>query len=120
MTKATTNAIDFLAMIAGGTELFEVEGITIEIRNLTFAEVQQIGKKYGDDNYEITFQTVVVGLVTPKLDAAQVEQMRQSKPGAITDISNRVMRLSGMTKEEGGSPLAGGGLSTDPTTAAPT
>ena len=120
MTKATINAIDFLAAITGGTELFEVEGITVEIRSLTFAEVQHMGNKYKDDNYEMTFQTVVAGLVAPKLDAAQVEQMRQSKPGLITRISNRVMRLSAMTEEEGASPLAGGGSSPDPTTAAPT
>lgn len=122
MTKATTNAIDFLAAISGGTEFYEVEGITTELRSLTFTEVQQMGTKYASDNYEMTFQTVVAGLVTPKLDAAQVEQMRQAKPGAITKISNRIMVLSGMTEDTTapGSPLAGGGSSPDPTTAQPT
>lgn len=111
MTKATSNAIDFLAAISGGTELFEVEGIGVELRSLTFAEVQQMGVKYANDNYEITFQTVVTGLVTPKLDAAQVEQMRQAKPGAITKISNRIMQLSGMTEDEKALGEDGGGSS---------
>lgn len=123
MTKATSNAIDFLAAISGGTEFYEVEGIGVEVRSLTFAEVQQMGTKYANDNYEMTFQTVVAGLVTPKLDAAQVEQMRSAKPGAITKISNRIMVLSGMTEDATapGSPLAGGDSSSSaPTTAQPT
>lgn len=122
MTKATSNAIDFLAAISGGTELYEVEGVTTEIRSLTFAEVQQMGVKFADNNYEMTFQVVVAGLVTPKLDVSQVEQLRQAKPGAITKLSSRIMQLSGMTEDTTapGSPLDGGGSSLGPVTDLPT
>ncbi len=110
MTKATTSAIDFLAAISGGTEAFEVEGVTVELRSLTFAEIQQLNSQHNGDNMEMMFGVVTTGLVTPKLDTAQLEQLRSAKPGAITKISNRVMTISGMMEEdEGGSPLAGGG-----------
>lgn len=110
MTKATTSAIDFLAAISGGTEEFEVEGVTVELRSVTFEEVAQVNNQHSGNNMEMTFQMVVLGLVSPKLDEAQIQQLRLARPGVITKISNRVMTISGMMEEdENGSPLAGGG-----------
>lgn len=111
MTKATTSAIDFLAAISGGTELFEVGGVTVELRSLTFAEVQRLSTAHKDDNTEMSFQALALGLVSPKLDDAQLEQMRGAKPGPLMAIAKRVMQISGMVEDEAapGSPLDGGG-----------
>jgi hypothetical protein len=99
MTKTTTNAIDFLAAISGGTEFFEVSGAIVELRSLTFAEVQRLSSSYKDDNAEMAFQALVLGLVAPKLDSAQLEQVRNGKPGPLMKIAQRVMQISGMIED---------------------
>lgn len=99
MTKATTSAIDFLAAISGGTEVFEVSGLTVELRSLTFAEVQRLSTAHKDDSTEMAFQALVLGLVEPKLDEEQLAQVRQGKPGPLMKIATRVMQISGMVEE---------------------
>lgn len=106
-TKTVSSAVDFLAGVAGETELFEVGGLVVKIRSLTFAEVQAISTAYSGNNFEMTFQAVKAGLVEPKLSDEQIEQLRSAKPGAITAISNRVMAISGLSGDSG--PLAPGG-----------
>jgi hypothetical protein len=110
MTKAITSAVDFLAAITGGTELFEVEGVTVELRSLTWEEAQRLNANHKGDVTEMTFQAAALGIVAPALTAEHLDALRQAKPGVIAKISNRVMTISGMMEEdEGGSPLAGGG-----------
>lgn len=110
MTKATASAVDFLAAISGGTELFEVGGVTVELRPLTFAEVQGLVAAHKDDAAEMSFQALTLGLVAPTLEPAQLDQVRNGKPGVLMKIAQRVMAISGMGEEdENGSPLAGGG-----------
>lgn len=122
MTKATSSATDFLALISGSTEPFEVDGATVELRSLTFTESQTLGRQYADDSAELTFQAVKIGLVAPVLTAEQVEQMRKARPGAIQGMGARIMVLSGLAKDETAptSPLAGGGSSASPATEPPT
>lgn len=114
MTKATTSAIDFLAAISGGTEVFEVSGVAVELRSLTFAEAQQLGTKYKDDNTEMAFQAAVFGIVTPKLDEAQLAQMRTARPGPLMAISKRIMQISGMVETEENFPGGGSSGATEP------
>lgn len=109
MGKATTNAVDFLAAISGETDVFETDGVTVELRSLTFAETQRLGIKHKNDNTELAFQALALGLVKPSLTPEQIEQLRQAKPGPLMKIAKRVMEISGMVDEEGGSPLAGSG-----------
>lgn len=108
MTKAISSASDFLAAIGGKTELFTVEGVTVELRSLGWAETQSLNAQYGDNATEMTFQAALLGIVNPKLDEAQLEQFRKARPGPISDISRRIMQMSGMLKE-GDGPLAGDG-----------
>lgn len=110
MTKATTSAIDFLAAISGGTELYEVGGTTVELRSLTFAEVQRLSTAHKGDSTEMSFQALALGLISPKLDGAQLEQMRSARPGPLMAIAKRIMQISGMVEDEAapGSPLDGG------------
>lgn len=107
MTKATSSAVDFLAAVSGDTQLFETDGVTVELRSLTFAESQKLLRDNPNDNSEMTFQALVMGLVAPKLDAAQLEQLRAAKPGPLMKIARRVMVISGMVEDDG--PLASGG-----------
>lgn len=109
MGKSATNAIDFLAAIAGETELFEVGSVTVELRSLTFAEVQRLSAAHRNDNAEMAFQALALGLVAPKLDEAQLAQVRAGKPGPLMKIAQRVMEISGMVGDESGAPLDGGG-----------
>jgi hypothetical protein len=108
-TKAISSAAQFLTAVSGKTELFEVEGATVELRALGWEETQQLSATYGENLTEMTFQAVVLGLANPKLDEAQLAQLRMASPGAISEISKRIMRISGMLKEEDGRPLAGTG-----------
>lgn len=100
-------AVDFLAALACEPEIFETEGVKVEVRPLTFSEVQQIATKHKGDSAEMMFQALVRGLVKPQLSAPQLEQLRASRPGPLTKISNRIMEISGMM--EGSGPLAGDG-----------
>lgn len=109
MTKATTSAIDFLAVIAGETELFETDGLTVELRSLTFPEAQRLFTEHAGDNAEIAFQALTLGLLAPKLDEDQLAIVRNGKPGPLLKIAQRVMEISGMTEGEGGRPLDGSG-----------
>lgn len=114
MTKATTSAIDFLAAISGGTELFEVSGVAVELRSLTFAEAQRLGTAYKDNATEMAFQALVLGLVAPKLDEAQLEQVRSGRPGPLMKIAQRVMQISGMVEDEANLPGGGSSGATGP------
>lgn len=109
MAKATTSAVDFLAAVTGEPQLFEVDGLTVELRSLTFSESQKIVTEHKDDNTELAFQALVLGLVAPKLDEAQLQQLRNARPGPLMKIAKRVIEISGMGEDSG--PLApGGGL----------
>lgn len=105
MTKATTSAVDFLAAIGGRTELCEVEGATVELRSLSFAETQTLSAQYGDDNTELALRMVELALVNPPLT---VDQLRQVRPGPLAQLAQRVTALSGL-EAPAGSPLAGTG-----------
>lgn len=106
MAKAISSAADFLNAIAGKTEVFEVEGVTVELRSLDWEEVQQLQTRFGNNYAELTFQTALAGLVAPKVDEAQ---LRKGRAGMVADIGNRVGVISGMIKEADNRPLAGTG-----------
>lgn len=105
--KATTSAIDFLAMLAGEPEIFETGGLTVELRPLTFAEVQRLATAHKGDSTEMAFQALALGLVNPALSAEQLETLRNGKPGPLMKIAQRVMEISGMVEGADGSPLDG-------------
>lgn len=106
--KAASPAVDFMAMLANETELYEVApGIKVELRTLTFAEVQGLATQHKDNSTEMAFQSLRLGLTAPELSAEQWEQARHGKSGPLMKIAGRVMEISGMT--EGNTPLAGTG-----------
>lgn len=112
MTKATSSAVDFLAAVAGKTELFEVAGVTVELRSLDYTEVGELRARHGDDFVEMSMQAILLGLVSPKLDEAQLAQLRHSRPGPLAEIAARITEISGLSDDgPGASPLAGGGSS---------
>jgi hypothetical protein len=106
-TKAKASAVDFLTLLACKPEEYVIDGVAVELRALTFSEVQGIATKHSGDNTEMAFQALRLGLVTPQLDDAQWEQVRGGKSGPLMKMATRVMEISGMT--EGSGPLAGNG-----------
>lgn len=109
--KTVVSAVDFLAGVVGEPELFEVEGLVVKIRSLTYAEVARINKEFDGNNFEMTFQSAKLGLVEPKLTDEQLEQLRSARPGPITAIAKRVLTISGLGGESDGPLAPGGGLS---------
>lgn len=107
MAKATSSAVDFLGMLACEPEIFETDGLTVELRSLTYFEVQRLVAEHKDNDQEMAFQALTLGLVKPELDAEQLGQLRNSRPGPLMKIARRVMRLSGLVDDSG--PLAPGG-----------
>lgn len=110
MAKTTAmSAAEFLSALSNTPELFTTHGVTVELRALTYAEVQRLVNLYKDDSNEMAFQAVQLGLVAPVLDGADLEQVRNGRAGPIMAIAKRVMEVSGMVDSPG--PLAGNGLS---------
>jgi len=109
--KTVTSAVDFIAGLTGEPELFEVEGLVVKIRSLTYAEVARINKEFDGNNFEMTFQSAKLGLVEPKLNDEQLEQLRAARPGPITAIAKRVLEMSGLGGDSNGPLAVGGGSS---------
>lgn len=105
MAKAISSAVDFLAAIAQKTELHEVEGMTVELRTLEWAEVQQIMARHSNDNLEMLFQMAYAGLASPKVEEAQ---LRRARAVFVNSIGTRVAQMSGTAQDASG-PLAGDG-----------
>lgn len=120
MAKAISSATDVLAALAGKTKIFEIEGVTIELRSLEWAEAEMLYAEYGDNPTRMTFEAARLGINAPVFDEAQLIQFRKAMPGAIQKISSEVMAMSGMTPEDDNRPLAGSGSAPLPETAAPT
>lgn len=106
MAKAISSAVDVLAAIAGKTEAFEIEGVTVELRSLEWAEVQRIIVGNDGDTWEQLFQMALAGIAAPKLEEAQ---LRKARPSFVTGVGKRVAEISGTGQSDG--PLAGDGSS---------
>jgi hypothetical protein len=107
------SAEDFLAAIAG--ELIDhelkVNGRVVgkvQLRTLEFAAVQTAASRFANAPGELMLWALDNALVNPVLTDAQREQVRRGKPMPLLDLAQHVMQISGMTEEEGGSPLDGG------------
>lgn len=108
--KTVSSAVDFLAAVAGKTELFEVEpGVFVELRSLGYEESESLIAEYGDKPVALTYQLFAYGLVRPELTDEQKAELRKARPGPVSRMGSRVAELSGLGQEEGASPLAGSG-----------
>src|SRR5687768_11540844 len=96
-TKAKASATDFLTLLACKPEEYVVDGVAVELRALSFAEVQGIATQHGGNNTEMAFQALRMGLVTPQLSEEQWEAVRAGKSGPLMKMATRVMEISGMT-----------------------
>lgn len=104
MAKAISSAVDVLAAIAGRTELFEIEGVTVELRSLEWAEVQHILTHNDGNNMEQLFQMAAAGIAAPKIEEAQ---LRKARASFVTGVGKRVAEISGTAQSD--VPLAGAG-----------
>lgn len=108
MTKAITSAEDFASLAAGKTDVFEVEGMTVELRGLDWAEMQSLRTKYEQDEIEMAFQMAYLGLQSPKIEEGV---LRKARPSIVQALVKRVAEISGTARTEADGPLAGDGLS---------
>lgn len=113
---AYLSAEDFLSAIAGETIDHEIKAGgrvvgKVQLRTLEFAAVQSAVSRFKDNHGELMLWALDNALVTPQLTDAQREQVRKGKPGPLLELAKHIMQISGMTDEDGGSPLDGGTLS---------
>lgn len=99
------NKLDFFAAITGESQEITIDGITVEIRSLTTLETKQLNKY--KDPFDVSMQMVILGLVEPKLDPTDVEQLEKAKAGFVGKLAKEISRISGMVEEE--SPTDGNG-----------
>jgi len=104
------SADDFLAGVMGEAVDYQVKGLGwVKVRPLEYAEVQKLYSKYEKDVMALTFHVAVAGIAEPKLSEDQVKQLEKARAGVITDISKRIMELSGMSEAAELENLAGSG-----------
>lgn len=106
MAKAIASASGFLAAIVGKPIYFEVDGVTIELQGIGYADYMTLVEAHGDKPVELAFQMALLGIKAPKLAEADLELFRQAKPGTVRKIAEEVARISGLN-DEGNGPLAG-------------
>lgn len=99
------NKLDFLNAICGKPVSVTIDGIEVEIRSLTVLETQQL---QGKTEIDAALQMVVMGLVTPKLETADIESLKKASPGVIMRLTKEISKLSGIDVSEE-SPTAGNG-----------
>lgn len=108
MAKAIASASEFLDALSNKSTLFDVEGVTIEVQGIGYADVGVLMDKYKDDPVKLQIEMVRLGIRAPQLNDAQFEGLQKGKPGAVQKIAAEISRLSGLTQEDS-SPLAGSG-----------
>lgn len=106
------SADDLLAFLAQETFEYPLgNGKHAVIRSLSYAEVQMGLKKHRDDEIELSIYALKHGLVSPQMTDAQFDQVRAGRAGAVADLANKIMQISGMMQDakDADSPLAGSG-----------
>lgn len=100
MAKGYLSTDDFLAGILGESVDYEVAGLgTIKLRSLEMVEVQKIRAATADD-IDTAMQTVIYGMVEPKLSTENLAALGKARPGVINQIGRRIMELSGMVDDD--------------------
>ena len=101
MSKSNYLSIDdFFIGITGSAGDLELSGLgTVKVRSLEALEVQQIRAQAGDNEMEMSFLSIVYGMVEPALSRDHLEQLHRAKPGVIAAITRRIMELSGMVED---------------------
>lgn len=105
------NKADFLKAICGKAVGFEIPEVgTVQVKGLTVSQVQEISEVAEKNPYQSAVLTIVLGMVDPQLDKADVETLFAGDAGILTAIAERIAELSGMKGgSEDESPLGGNG-----------
>jgi hypothetical protein len=91
---------DFFSGITGSAEDLALPGLgTVRVRSLEAIEVQQIRAQAGDNEMEMSFLSIIFGMVEPALSREHLEQLHRAKPGIVATITRRIMELSGMVED---------------------
>lgn len=90
------NKIDFLNAICGKPVKVTIDGLEVEIRSLTVLETQEL---QGKSEIDAALGMVIAGLVTPKLEKSDVDQLKQASPGFIMRLTKEISKLSGIDSD---------------------
>ena len=94
------NKEQLLKALAGKTNVVNIEGLgEIEIKSLTFQDVQEIQAKELD-GMESSLFFIIRGLVEPKLNDEDLESLKNSHPMMLFKIARVIQEISGMTEEK--------------------
>jgi len=100
---------DFLAGITATPVDLRVPGLGIvQVRGLTVLESQELEAYRGKDK-EILVQTVVRGLVAPRLTQDNVEALTHASVAKVRIMAERILELSAQGDAEETEKKAGGG-----------
>lgn len=99
------NKIDFLNAITGKPVTVTIDGLEVEIRSLTVLETQEL---QGKSEIDAALGMVIAGLITPKLEKSDIDQLKQASPGFIMRLTKEISKLSGIDVSDD-SPTVGNG-----------
>lgn len=99
------NKIDFLNAICGKPVKVTIDGLEVEIRSLTVLETQEL---QGKSEIDAALGMVIAGLITPKLEKSDIDQLKQASPGFIMRLTKEISKLSGIDVSDD-SPTVGNG-----------
>lgn len=99
------NKLDFLNAITGKPVKVTIDGLEVEIRSLTVLETQEL---QGKSEIDAALGMVIAGLVTPKLEKSDIDQLKQASPGFIMRLTKEISKLSGIDSSDD-SPTVGNG-----------
>lgn len=95
------NKSELFAALTGKPVEWDAPGIgKILLRGLTIQEFDAIRNKPDTDNIRMMLEWITLCLVEPKLDASDVEQLWQAKPGLIQPLGDKIAVLSGIKEDD--------------------
>lgn len=94
------NKSQLFEQLAGKTSIVEIEEVgEIEIRGLSFADVQEI-QSMNVDGMNSSLHFIQRGLINPKLEIEDIELLKQSQPTKLFRIAKAIQEISGLESEE--------------------
>lgn len=93
------NKQDFLNSIIGKPTQINVEGMYLSIKSVSIEDLELI-ESTSSNNADRALLLIVYGLVDPKLEKEDIDQLKKAKPGLIMKLAEMITKISGLTDED--------------------
>lgn len=94
------NKAQLFEQLAGKSSVVDIDGVgEIEVRGLSFADVQEIQLR-DVDPMESSLHFIVKGLMNPKLTEEDISKLKESSPNKLFAIAKVIQEISGLTDSE--------------------